>query len=253
MTEEKYKEFVKIYDKFKDNNLPTPFWDDERQSREYVYFADAIDKDGSIQKCLQVYDNLSDALGDVFVTSFYYSYNCKPLSFYEPGEDGTFKKGHMHAHSFENVVNDLYMYPESFEILKEDEIYYSNQQLAFLKKIKNYLLLIGLKDYDGKNDDNRYNNKLLNRYIKAGRLMCSSSDIEKFISGTLNFVVGYEDYPRVGDEFLITDENSDFKIFVKFIKEEKKTLEDAQGYNIDDALKNKDYVYFKYFEIIEKF
>ena len=239
MTEEKYKEFVKIYDKFKDNNLPTPFWDDERQSREYVYFADAIDKDGSVQKCLQVCDNLSDALCDVFITSFYYSF--------------VLEKEHMHAHSFEEVVGFLYRYPESFEILKEDEIYYSKQQLSFFKKIKNYLLLIGVKDYDEKNDDNRYNNKLLERYVNAGKLICSSSDIEKFISGTLNFVVGYEDYPRVGDEFLIADENYDFKIFVKFIKEEKKTLEEAQGYNMDESLKNKDYVYFKYFEIIEKF
>ena len=33
-----YNEFVKRYNKFKKNNLPTPFWDSERQTLEYVYF-----------------------------------------------------------------------------------------------------------------------------------------------------------------------------------------------------------------------
>ena len=38
MKEGDYKEFIKRYDQFKKNNLPTPFWDEERQTLEYVYF-----------------------------------------------------------------------------------------------------------------------------------------------------------------------------------------------------------------------
>lgn len=40
MTQKKfdYEEFNKRYDKFNKNNLLTPFWDEERQTLEYVYF-----------------------------------------------------------------------------------------------------------------------------------------------------------------------------------------------------------------------
>ena len=38
MNKKEYKEFLKRYDKFQKNNLPTPFWDDERQTLEYVHF-----------------------------------------------------------------------------------------------------------------------------------------------------------------------------------------------------------------------
>lgn len=38
MNKNQTKEFLKRYDKFKKNNLPTPFCDDERQIFEYVSF-----------------------------------------------------------------------------------------------------------------------------------------------------------------------------------------------------------------------
>ena len=43
MNKKQIKEFLKRYDKFKKNNLPTPFWDDERQIFEYVSFDSELD------------------------------------------------------------------------------------------------------------------------------------------------------------------------------------------------------------------
>ena len=34
----KQKEFNKRYDKYQKNNLPTPFWDNTRETLEYVYY-----------------------------------------------------------------------------------------------------------------------------------------------------------------------------------------------------------------------
>ncbi len=36
MTDKEYQKFIKRYDKFKDNNLPTPFWDEERQVPKFI-------------------------------------------------------------------------------------------------------------------------------------------------------------------------------------------------------------------------
>lgn len=38
MKKRKYNEFMKRYDKFKNNNLPTPFWYNERKTLEYVKY-----------------------------------------------------------------------------------------------------------------------------------------------------------------------------------------------------------------------
>ena len=45
MTELEYKEFAKRYEKFKDCNLPVRYWDDERQTLEFVYYVDRKDPD----------------------------------------------------------------------------------------------------------------------------------------------------------------------------------------------------------------
>ena len=52
MTKFDYKAFNLRYEKFKKNNLPTPFWDKERQVLEYVFY----DKDH-----YNINSNLTDA------------------------------------------------------------------------------------------------------------------------------------------------------------------------------------------------
>ena len=67
MNKKQTKEFEKRYDKFKNSNLPTPFWDDERQTLEYVYY---YDNKPVINNCL------FEALADIALTGFYYSFTC---------------------------------------------------------------------------------------------------------------------------------------------------------------------------------
>lgn len=138
------KDFYKRYDKFKNNNLPTPYYDKERNVLEYVWFN---------EEGLNVSDNICWPLESLSNTELYYSFSVGPI-------------GHMHDHEFSNVVRMLYDYPISFNISKDEEEYYSKQELKYLKRIQEYLVSIGLKDIDPnkKVSINRYrNNKMESR------------------------------------------------------------------------------------------
>lgn len=133
-----YETFNKRYDKFKNNNLPTPFFDEERQTLEYVYFDNKTDEESL---SLQINTNLSKALEDICHVGLYYSFSTRDLE----SKDVNY---HNHAHSFEEVIRALYNFPESFNIAQDEEQFYSKQELDYLKKLQSYLLLIGLKDIE---------------------------------------------------------------------------------------------------------
>ncbi len=125
------------YEKFKNNNLPTPFWNEERQILEYVYY----EKSKNQGKTLTVSTNLAECLGDISLIGLYFpfTYTIKIDHFIEKTING-------HAHFFNDVLKVLYDYPESFKIMKNDESYYSAQELEFIKRVQEYLLQLGLKD-----------------------------------------------------------------------------------------------------------
>lgn len=165
MNEIEYKEFIKRYDKFKNNNLPTPFWDEERQTLEYIYFYNGksiINQEEAVNQ-LEVHQDLFNALGEIAFTGLYYSFTDKHMTGKYEGKE--FVKNvvvaHNHAHSFEEVVRALYSSPESFSISKEEEVYYSHQELEYLRRVQKYLLFIGMKDEeDTKTSVKRYRNKI---------------------------------------------------------------------------------------------
>ena len=158
MKKHEFIEFEKRYEKFKKNNLPTPFFDDERQTFEYVYYSNHIFNENS-PKYPEVNPVLTDALADIAYTGLYYSFNCKEIFNTDDGDEITV--GHNHAHSFDEVVRFLYDFPESFSISKEDEKFYSEQELHYLRRVQKYLLFIGLKDINDtkKIPVSRYRNK----------------------------------------------------------------------------------------------
>lgn len=147
-----YKKFIKKYDKFRKNNLPTPFWDDERQTLEYVYFCNgkSVFNNQKVNNELEVNPSLFEALGEIAFTGFYYSFTDR--HFIGEKENGKYiwksVIWHNHAHSFEEVVRALYDSPESFNIAKDEEQYYSKQELEYLRRVQKYLLFIGLKDLE---------------------------------------------------------------------------------------------------------
>ena len=155
MNEFDYKKFSKRYDKFKNNNLPTPFWDEERQTFEYVYFDTTEDNE---KTTLEINHDLIKALGDIAQAGLYYSFSTGNI-----GNKNSSK--HNHAHSFEEVVKALYDFPESFHIKKDEEEFYSNQELDYLRQVQKYLLHIGLKDLESEERSfNRYQNKKCSKF-----------------------------------------------------------------------------------------
>ena len=174
-------EYEKKYERFKKNNLPTFFYNKVREKMEYVYYSN---------DSLNVFNNLTDALGDLVTTCFYYPFNCTYVAIrYENNEKQVeIISGHNHAHSFEEVVRELYYYPETFRIPKNDRFYYSEQELEYLNRVQKFLLFLGLKDIRTANDSVlRYRNKILRKYQFTIVNKCKNKTIRDIIAGKTTF------------------------------------------------------------------
>ena len=154
----------------------------------------------------------------------------------------------------------LYYSPESFAINKEDEEFYSKQELKYLKLVQNYLLLIGVKDLiDLKRPAYRYRNKLKEKYKNAFIYNFSPKILDGIEAGKINFrVIDYSEYSREktydNHEYkgLLVDENEKFKFFVEFTKSEIKEYKDIKDiYTLDK--KDDDKINVIYFKILERF
>ena len=263
MNKTEYKEFIKRYDKFKENNLPTPFWDEERQTIEYVYYYNG--KYTRNEDCrLNINSNLSDALADIAFTGFYYPYTDKHNEGYI--ENGKYISkvvvGHNHAHSFEEVVRDLYDSPESFSISKDEEQYYSKQELEYLRRVQKYLLFIGMKDLEDKKAPvSRYRNKIQSKYENALIYMFRDEVLDFIMSGKRDFRAidwypsysGEKKYKPKEYQALIVDKEDNFKLFVEFTYEEVKQYKDIKDLYKREDLKDDDKLIVNHFKILEVF
>lgn len=113
----------KRYKKFKSCTLPYPFFDEKRITFEWVTY---------IKKQYCINRSLLYAIENLARTGVIYHYKQQKIK---------------HCHSFDEVIEALYKYPESFAIPDEFLSEYSNQELLFLKQVQSYLHLIGLRDY----------------------------------------------------------------------------------------------------------
>ncbi len=246
-----YKEFRKRYDKFKNNNLPTPFWDKERQVLEYVFF----EKDG-FHNDFNISNNLTDSFANKL--SLYYPFNCVVAT-----KDGTRKIGHCHEHSFEGVVRNLYDYPVSFNIPKKDQNYYSKQELDYLKILKNYFLLVGLTDLPDNVRVARYRNKLVKKYQNSYIINLDNHRINDIIKGKCVFFAVKKNknnqelkkYSKGELQYLVLDNKNNFRLLIEYIEKKKQKYTDVKKYvNIPKTKDNDDVIvsYFKILEIYEK-
>lgn len=117
-------EFLKLK---KYQNFLIPIKDKNKWNYKCVDF---INKDEFIYKA-DILSVFSEYCNDSLI--FYYSY-------------GIEEKISSHDHTFDAVLETLYDFPESFNIPKEYEKYYSVRELEFLKKLQEKLLKDGLKD-----------------------------------------------------------------------------------------------------------
>lgn len=260
------KEFDKRYDKFKKNNMPTRFWDEERQTLEYVYFYNgkSILNMENFHDELEVNTSLANALGEIAYTGFYFPFTTKNVI--RVRENGKVinkvKIGHDHAHTFDSVVESLYDAPETFSISKEDRQFYSKQELDFLRRVQKYLLFIGMKDLETTRiPASRYRNKIHARYENALIYKFSDFTLNKIMNGEGCFRVikWYPEYyaPRVYKpreyQALIVDKEDNFKLFVEFTYEEIKTYKEIKNVYKNENLKDDDKLIISNFKILEIF
>lgn len=275
------KPFNKRYKKFENNNLPTSFWDEKRQVLEYVYYNSELNywekywrnislkEHNDFDRKLHVNTNLTQALEDIAGCSFYYPYTSGYFALptkEDENHDIKIKYGPSHSHSFEEVVRSLYDFPQSFNIKKEDEIYYSEQELIYLRKVQKYLQFIGLKDVDSyEQNSSRFQNPNQSKYGSATIHTYDNETIEDFITGKRNFVVikpydikcykEYEEYPHHDYREIMRDNDDNIRLFVEYTHSSIQTYKDIKNsynsldFNDDDKLV---VMYFKIIEIFDK-
>ena len=256
MTKEEEKKFIKRYDKFKKNNLPTPFWDKERETHEWVWFSNR-------HKHLEVYGDMLYALGDIALTELYYPYTDKhnTSKMINGKWVNKFVINHNHAHSFDEVIKSLYQSPESFSISKDEEEFYSKRELEYLRRVQKYLLFIGLKDIDTlRIPVSRYRNKLQAKYENELIVDLPKESIKQILDGKRNFIVR-KSYYNIDDErpkfnkykALILDEEDNFIMEVEFIKEKLAFYKDIKSFFFNKEFNDDTLLILQYFNIIEVF
>ena len=248
MKEREYKEFLKRFDKFKKCTLPYSYWDEERQTHEYIW----NEKDRNLNP--QLSNNLAWPLEHFAWAGLYYSY-----SIVKTENNPT---GHTHAHAFEEVLRDLYDFPESFNISKKEEEYYSKQELKYLRRIKKYLLFIGLKDRDPfkKAPISRYYNKKVDKYADCCIYTLGPNNKKNIMSGKQDFITWdyYKDFkPKIYEpkeyRALLVDREDNFLYLVEFINSEVVKYKDIKNLIKIKNKKDKSKVILQHFKIIEKY
>ena len=225
ITNDKYKTYLKKYEKLRDNNLPTPCSDSDNQDPSYVYFSNTNNKNLIFRNTKEmVLDNsLVSAFSKITNKIVNYAYTCK--KWIKNNNKVEPVVGYKSSSSFEEVVKSLYDYPESFSIPSSYEKDYSQQQLDYLIALQKYLLFIGLKDKEyGNNSLKRYNNQIHQKYVKAGIWHLNKKDIKKIINGEVNYIVtgyvpGIPEYKRYKvheRQELITDEEYNIRALIEY-------------------------------------
>lgn len=257
MKKHEFIEFEKRYEKFKKNNLPTPFFDDERQTFEYVYYSYRFFNNDN-KKYPEINHSLTDALADIAFTELYYSFNCKEIAYTK--EDVKIIFGHCHAHSFDEVVRYLYDFPESFSIPKEDEKFYSEQELHYLRRVQKYLLFIGLKDIGEtkKIPVSRYRNKNQEKYANLRIFSINNPYLEQIFAKKIDFMVfkwfsGHSKDFFIDNKVLIADEEDNIRLLIKFTDEEIKLYKEIKDVYQNKEFKDDEKVIIAHFKILKEF
>lgn len=249
MTEFDYKTFNKRYDKFKKNNLPTPFWDRERQVFEYVFYEKNNRNEG-----YNICNNLTDSFNGKL--ELYYPFNSIIVT-----KEGERKVGHRHEHTFESVVRDLYDYPVSFNISRKDETFYSQQELTYLKILKNYLLLVGLDDIGDNIHISRYRSKLAKKYQNAIIIHADNREINDIIKGKRVFFAAKKtkynkdlrQYAKGELQYLILDNKNKFRLLIEYVEKKKQKYQEIKKQVKISQTKDNDDVIVYYFKTLEIF
>lgn len=109
-------------------DLPYPKWANDR----LTYFTTTKDYDD--EEYLIKNNSIINALDEVINYSMFFTFNIR--------------YGQRHAHYFEDVVRNLYLYPNTFHLTEEDKSCYSKQEIEYLMFVQKFLLFVKRKDTD---------------------------------------------------------------------------------------------------------
>ena len=259
-------DFDKQYLPFKHHNLPTPVWNEERDTLKYIYFHEVsplIDY-GNKEKQLEIYRNLTDAFADIAYTGFYYPFTSKFVERRKEGRKIVEKLvvKHIHVHNFEEIVKALYDAPKTFCISPDEERFYSKQEINYLRRVQKYLLFIGVEDIERlKVPKRRYRNKLQAKYKNALIRRYTDEEIKRILNESLNFRVvrWYQEsiivpkYRPKECQILVVDKEDNFKAFIELTKEKVDIYKNIKSFYQIENMQDEDKVIIEYFKILEKF
>lgn len=99
-------------------------------------------------------------------------------------------------------------------------------ELEYLKMLQKYLLFIGMKDIlDLEKAETRYQNELQKKYENIRIKKFDNSFIDKILNNEINYQIidipnNYSSLNKTGYKVLVIDENFEFKLLIKYKKEE---------------------------------
>lgn len=129
------KKIKRRYKKFKNCSIPYPFYDKKRDTFEWIRYSNIINQ-------YETDNSLVDAFTSIGNVGMIYHYKA---TFYNH-ETKKYEGIVSHCHSFDELINELYRYPESFKISKNYIDEYSKQELEYISSLQKYFKLINLKD-----------------------------------------------------------------------------------------------------------
>lgn len=200
-------------------NLPYPAWKDNNLNYHYQEYD--INKNSFEVTNHSLVDSLSSLAG----ISLYYSFNHKYNN----------KLQHDHAHSFEEVVDILYLHPESFFLNKKDKKYYNKSELMYLKYLQKYLLFNGRTDLD-KITPESCNNPLVDTLSKcSGYHTCSRRQYKLILSGRLSetFTITSINYGIKSSKRILRTNDGDILGIIEVTPTKYKKLEELDNNDLD--------------------
>ena len=201
------------------NNLPYPVWKDNNLNYHYQEYD--INKNSFEVTNHSLVDSLSSLAG----ISLYYSFNHKYNN----------KLQHDHAHSFEEVVDVLYLHPESFFLNKKDKKYYNKSELMYLKYLQKYLLFNGRTDLD-KITPESCSNPLVDTLSKCpGYYTCSRRQCKLILSSRLSetFTITSINYEIKSSKRILRTNDGDILGIIEMTPAKYKRLDELNNKNLD--------------------
>lgn len=200
-------------------NLPYPAWKDNNLNYHYQEYD--INKNSFEVTNHSLVDSLSSLAG----ISLYYSFNHKYNN----------KLQHDHAHSFEEVVDILYLHPESFFLNKEDKKYYNKSELMYLKYLQKYLLFNGRTDLD-KITPESCNNPLVDTLSKcSGYYTCSRRHCTLILDNKLlkTFTITYINHDIKSSKKILRTNAGNILGIIEVTPTKYKKLEELDNNDLD--------------------